>query len=190
MFCAVGLPFFAEKYNPMKKQELIADFIKNHEELIRYVDRLDDFEFSYSYNNKWTAGQQLEHVLRTIMPFPKVLPSKEFILEKFGKINRSTWDYKTVLENYSKTSLKAPEQFLPKDDIPIIQKNEIISDIRTILRKTAGLLDTYSEDELDTLTLPHPLLGTLTIREMFYLMSYHPLHHQKQIEKMLEDHFR
>ncbi len=174
----------------MKKQELIADFIRNHEELIRYVDRLDNLEFSYSYNNKWTAGQQLEHILRTIIPFPKVLSSKEFILEKFGKINRSAWDYTTVLENYSKTSLKAPEQFVPKDDIPIIQKNEIIRDIQATLRKIASLLDTYSEDELDTLTLPHPLLGILTIREMFYLMSYHPLHHQKHIEAMLENDFR
>lgn len=174
----------------MKKQELIADFINNHEELIRYVDRLDDRGFSYSYDNKWTPGQQLEHILRTIIPFPKVLSSKAFILEKFGKINRSTWDYTTVLENYLQTSLKAPEQFVPKDDIAIIQKNELIRDIQAILRKTASLLDTYSEDELDTLALPHPLLGVLTIREMFYLMSYHPLHHQQHIEEMLEKHSR
>lgn len=172
----------------MTKQELIKTFIHNHEETVYYINALTDAEFVYSLPQKWSAGQQLKHILLTLLPFPKVLSSKSFILEKFGKINRDTWSYETVLENYSKTSLKAPERFLPEKDIAPGQKEEIISEINETLSSTKNLLDAYSEEELDSLVLPHPLLGLLTIREMFYLMSYHPLHHLKQVEQILRSY--
>ncbi len=172
----------------MTKQELILSFIQNHQETIDYINDLDEQQFVYRYNNKWAAGQHLKHILLTIIPFPKALASKEFILKKFGTINRSVWNYETVLENYFKTSLKAPEQFLPDDEVTPVQKSKIISDVQTELESIEGLLTNYTEEELDTLTLPHPLLGQLTIREMFYLMAYHPLHHQKQIESAIAEY--
>lgn len=168
----------------MTKQELINEFVKNHLETISYINELNEHEFNYKKNGKWAAGQQLQHVLLTIKPFPKALSSKEFLLDKFGKIDRPTWGYKTVLENYSKTSLKASERFLPANEISFSQKKEIIAGIQATLKEIESVFNDYSEAELDTLLLPHPLLGKLTIREMFYLMSYHPLHHQKQIEQM------
>lgn len=170
----------------MRKQELMNEFVENHLQTIRYIDQLSDLEFNYKLNEKWTAGQQLQHILLTITPFPKALLSKEYLLKKFGKIDRPTWDYKTVLEKYAKTSLKAPEEFLPNNEIRFMQKKDIISQIQKIFEDLDPIFNSYSEQELDLLTLPHPLLGKLTIREIFYLMSYHPLHHQKQIEEMLK----
>ena len=172
----------------MKKQELIEAFINNHEETVHYINTLTDELFVFNVPQKWSAGQQLKHILLTLTPFPGVLSSKPFILEKFGKINRPTWSYETVLENYSKTSLKAPERFLPENDITPDQKEQIISEINETLALTKNLLEQYSEEELDSLSLPHPLLGLLTIREMFYLMSYHPIHHLKQIKNILRSY--
>lgn len=169
----------------MTKQELLKDFTQNHLQIIHYIDHLPSQKFNYHSPGKWTTGQPLQHILLTITPFPKVLASKVVIREKFGEINRPTWDYSTVLENYLNTSLKAPEPFLPETEVSYSQKEKIISDIHENLNQIQQIVDTYSEEELDTLTLPHPLLGLVTIREMFYLMSYHPLHHQKQIEQLL-----
>lgn len=173
--------------NGMQKHELLTAFIKNHQDVIQYIDGLDNIEFAYKRIDKWSAGQQLEHILQTISIFPKILFSKEYILEKFGTINRPTWSYETVLDNYSKTSLKAPERFLPKGEVSMNQKASIISTINETLTQIKQMLEPYTEEEFDTLTLPHPLLGIMTIREMFYLMSYHPLHHQKQIQEQLRD---
>jgi len=184
LFDTVRTLFFAEK--TMTKQELIADFIGNHQVAIRYIDALDADRFHYRYQNKWTAGQQLEHILRTIVPFSGALVSKQFVEETFGKIDRATWDGATVLENYKKTSLQAPDRFLPKEQVLFEQKDALIADLHKQLTTIGDLLGNYTEEELDTLTLPHPLLGKLTIREMFYLMAYHPLHHQKQLEQLLE----
>lgn len=169
----------------MQKQELIKMFTKNHHEIIRYIDGLDDSKFTYTNNEKWSAGQELEHILLTIAPFPRILFSKAYIIKNFGYINRSTWNYETVLENYSKTTLKAPDKFVPQREVSIKQKSTIIADIKKTLLRITEALEKYSEEELDTLTLPHPLLGKLTIREIFYLMSYHPLHHKNQIQERM-----
>lgn len=170
----------------MEKQELLKAFKDNHQKFTQYVAHLDPEKFAYTYQNKWSAGQQLMHVLLTLTPFPKILPSKSYIAEKFGTIGRTTWDYETVLNNYLKTERKAPEQFLPEVVISSDQKEEIVSDIQHHIETITSLLSDYSEAALDTLCIPHPLLGKLTVREMFYLMSYHPLHHLKQVELSLE----
>lgn len=174
----------------MTKQELILDFIQNHRETSSYINDLVEEEFMYRYHNKWSAGQHLKHILLTIMPFSKVLASKEFILTKFGTLNRPTWSNEMVLANYFRTSLKAPEQFLPEDEVTLHQRSKIIADIQEELENIEKLWTHYSEGELDTLTIPHPLLGQLSIREMFYLMTYHPLHHKKQIETAIEGHYQ
>lgn len=170
----------------MLQQELITVFVSNHQEAIQYIDGLGDRQFCYRYQDKWTAGEHLQHILLTIVPFSRVLSSKAFIREKFGTIDRKTWDYATVLHHYAQTSLKAPQAFLPDGAVPYHQKAALIADIQQQLRAISDLLEQYSEQELDTLVLPHPLLGKLTIREMFYLMSYHPIHHQRQVQHILE----
>lgn len=172
----------------MEKQKLIKTFKDNHQKFTQYVDDLDNEKFNYIYNNKWSAAQQLKHILLTLTPFPKILPSKSYITEKFGTIDRPTWDYETVFNNYLKTDRKAPEQFVPDGVIAFDQKEEIISNIQYHIETIANLLNDYSEEELNTLSIPHPLLGKLTIREMFYLMLYHPLHHLKQIELSFENY--
>lgn len=170
----------------MLQQELIAVFVRNHLEAVQYIDGLSDKQFSYRYQQKWTAGEHLQHILLTILPFPRVFSSKQFIRDTFGTIDRQAWDYDTVLQNYAQTSLKAPEAFLPKDEVRYDQKATIIASIQQQLNAINDLLGQYSEEELDNLVLPHPLLGKLTIREMLYLMSYHPLHHQRQIVCLLD----
>lgn len=163
----------------MTKQELINAFQTNHKELVDFVNSLTDDQFIYRHNEKWTAGQQLQHIYLTLLPFPKALSSKEYLLHKFGKINRPIWNYDTVIENYLKSTLQAPQTYLP-EQINADQKGKIASDILYLLTSIQHLLNDYSDEELDTLVLPHPLLGNLTLREMFYLMTYHAAHHSKQ----------
>src|SRR5690606_28560050 len=120
-----------------------------------------------------------------LAPFPKILASKEFITQKFGTIDRPTWDYDTVIKNYFLSSRQALPVFLPEEVSPE-QKTEIADNLGQITRTIQNLLQAYSDEELDTLVIPHPLLGKMTIREMFYLMTYHATHHLRQTEKNLE----
>ena len=47
-------------------------------------------------------------------------------------------------------------------------------------------LDDYSEAELDHYSIPHPLLGALSLREMLYNMIDHVQVHQKAIIRDLQ----
>ncbi|KQS48595.1 hypothetical protein ASG38_05500 [Flavobacterium sp. Leaf359] len=171
----------------MNTSELITLFHNNHIELANYVNALPDDQFLYSKNGKWTAGQQLSHVYLCLLPISKALASKEFLIQKFGKIERPLWDYDTVLANY-KVALanggKAPEKFLPEAVQPEAKK-ELTEELRQILDSIQQQLSGYSEEELDTIVMPHPLLGIMTVREMFYLMAYHAIHHLRQTEQNL-----
>lgn len=173
---------------PVTKKELIERFYKNHQELIAYVNSLPQDRFNFSNDGKWTAGQQLNHVYLCLLPFPKLLASKEIILQKFGKIDRTLWDYDTVIEKYFQTTRKTLERFLPEQAITSEQKIKITESFKEILLTIQQLLSGYTEDELNSLALPHPLLGSLTIREMFYLMTFHARHHLRQVEETLANY--
>ncbi len=47
-------------------------------------------------------------------------------------------------------------------------------------------LENWSDKQLNTYLLPHPLIGKLTIKEMLYFVDYHILHHQKAINIALQ----
>jgi uncharacterized damage-inducible protein DinB len=169
----------------MTTHKLLEAFYNNHEELIGYVDALTAEEYNYRHDDKWTAGQQLTHVYLCLLPFLKILASKEVIAQKFGTADRPTWDYDEVIARYLKTSRRAPERFEP-GPVPFEGKAKLVADFHAILPAIQQLLRTFTDDELDSLVLPHPLLGNLTIREMFFLMTYHATHHLRQVHATLE----
>ena len=165
----------------MTSHQLIQSFYDDHKKISDYILALPEEAFMYSHEGKWTAGQQLKHVYLTLLPFPKILPSKDFIRQKFGTIDRPTRDYDTVIKNYFLSSRQAPSVYLPEHVSPE-QKTELAANLEAITTTIQNLLQTYSEEELDTLVIPHPLLGKMTIREMYYLMTYHPTHHLRQTQ--------
>lgn len=172
----------------MTTQQLMDNLYQNHKQLADYVNILPDGQFLHTANGKWTPGQQMAHVYLTLVPISQALISKEYIQNKFGIIDRQTMSYEQVIDIYKKglsAGGKAPEQYLPQD-VTIDQKNENSEKLLTILDAIQQQIAAYTEEELDTLVLPHPFLGKLTLRELFYLMSYHPLHHLEQTEKNLE----
>src|ERR1043165_808261 len=136
----------------MTTRELIEHFGKNHQTLIDYVHALTDDEFVYSYNTKWTPGQQLGHIYLCLKPMAQALASKDFILHTFGKTDRPTLDYNTIIDRY-KTAHdqggKAPDRFIPEPVDPS-SKEGLIADLSDVLGTIQQQLETYSEGELDT----------------------------------------
>lgn len=157
----------------MNRQELIERFYENHKTFIEYIISLTDCEFIFSQNKKWTLGQQLEHILLCLKPLEQIAGSKSVIESKFGKTDRPAMSYDSVLSNYMialEKGGKAPERFVP-EKIDFSKRSKLVGDLIEILNTICQNLETYTEGELDVLVLPHPLLGNLTIREMFYLIS-------------------
>ncbi len=170
------------------KEELLARFYENHKELVDYVDALDEDAYLLSVNDKWTAGQQLAHVHLCLLPIHKALQSKEYIKEKFGALDRPTRSYDELIAFYKEglnTGGKAPERYLP-EAVAAENRAQVTEDLLQILATIQDQLGDYSEEELDALVLPHPFLGLLSLRELFFLMTYHATHHLRQVQVSLE----
>ena len=55
-----------------------------------------------------------------------------------------------------------------------------------LIEKLNKEIEVFTEEELDTLLIPHPLLRNISLREMLYNAIYHVEHHQKQAENNLK----
>lgn len=174
----------------MTKSILIDQFEQAHMDLIRYVQTLPDAAYLYSYAGKWTAGQQIAHIILCLQVTGKALLPADVIEQRFGKIDRPEMTFEELVGYYQaglRDGGKAPERFLPPAT-GIEQRIQLHTELTELLVSIRQQLMTYSEEEMSSLSLPHPFLGKLSIRELFYLMTYHAGHHQRQIIAHLQ-HF-
>ncbi len=166
----------------MTKKEIIHQLTIKHSEIADLISSLNDTDFCYSSDSKWTAGQQLDHIILSVSPLAKALLLPRFILKRlFGKANRPSKDYDSLVKKYvSKLDAggKAPTPFIPKT-VESNQKKKLKSKSLKLVTKLCKQVDGFSEQQLDEYILPHPLLGKVTIREMLYFTIYHAEHHQK-----------
>jgi hypothetical protein len=166
----------------MDKKEIITSLNKSHKEFIDFVFNLNAKEFMFAPENKWTAGQQLDHIFRSVSPvtlafaLPKLVPSL-----LFGKANRASRDYEGLVQKYHAKLANggaASGRFIPKSIAPDQKealKNKLLKTVTALTKR----IDRCSEEELDKYILPHPLLGKLTFREMLYFTIYHVEHHHQ-----------
>lgn len=161
-----------------------ADIIKELEQsfgaMAEYIASLSQTQFEYHAEGKWSAGQHLDHLIKSIKPINKFLylPQWYFTL-RMGKMNRPPRTYEALSQRYYeklKMGGKAPAPFIPPE-IPYSMATEKIKEYRIQLKRLIRHLKRKSEKDLDSLLLPHPLLGKLCLREMMYFTVLHTRHH-------------
>ncbi len=167
----------------MNRTEIINELRRNYGAFSDYVANLpkDDFEFSLN-GDKWAAGQQIEHLCLSVEPLVKGLRAPEFVMKAmFGKAECPSVSYVELVARYQ-TALAAggtaTAPFRP-NDVHFGRKNELVGKLRELVDKLCVKIEKFDENKLDTLVLPHPLIGKLTMREMFYFTIYHAEHHHK-----------
>ncbi|MBL7745515.1 MAG: DinB family protein [Chitinophagaceae bacterium] len=172
----------------MTKEEIKSKLSENHQSLLDLVLSLNDTDFLHSANGKWTAGQQLDHICRSVYPVRLAFSLPKLMLRLFfGKSNRPSRDYELLVAKYLKKlegKYQVGERFIPKPIQPDKKtklKDELIKAIDSINKN----IDKYSEEQLDKQILPHPLLGKLTLREMLCFTIYHAEHHRRLVLQYL-----
>ena len=166
----------------MFKEEICAMLTTDHRNFTDYITSLNDEELLKSPPDKWNAGQHLDHIIRSVSAVRQALRVPKMILRIiFPKANRPSKDYEGLVEKY-KSRLqqggKAGGRFIPAT-IKATDKNNLVQKLNQQVNKLCDLLKDYNEDDLDSITLPHPLLGRLTMREMLYFTIYHVQHHHR-----------
>jgi hypothetical protein len=172
----------------MERKEIISLLAENHNSFIQYINGLTNEEFLFNSGQKWTAGQQLEHIYLSVKPVIQILSLPKFFIRiVFGKANRPGRTYDDLVKRYLiklENGGRATSRFIPKT-IAINQKETINKRLTKNIKILCLKIEHFTEKELDTLILPHPLLGKLTIREMLYFTIYHVAHHHEITKRNL-----
>lgn len=172
----------------MDKQEIIKGLHAQYAQFCELVQNLSPEAFIFHLEGKWSAAQQLDHLIRSVRPVVLGLSLPSFLLRLiFGSAKHASRDYNTLVKTYQDALAKggkSPRAYEPK----VAGEGFQSFGAERLMQMIAGLdrlLDSLSESELDTLQAPHPLLGKLTLRELMYFTIYHAQHHQRNVEMSL-----
>ena len=174
----------------MDKKDLINLLKYSHQAFIAKIKGLSNDDFMKSRNGKWTAGQQLEHIIKSVQAVLKALELPKSVLEeKFGTTDRTNRTYEEVVSDYlivlkENPNYVLPEKFAP-DKIAIQDKEAKLGALQELIQKLVGHVNNYDNKDLENQILPHPVMGKLTLKEILYFTAYHVEHHDKQILRNL-----
>lgn len=169
------------------KGVLINDITLSHESFWNTALSFSLDMANKSINGKWSVAQNAEHINKVLAPFAKYMTISKLKLEElFGIAQTESRDENKFVEDYGQVikGAKAPPNVTPeeKTDYKI---SELVENGRVYLKNIIASLNNWSEEELDKYLCPHPLLGKLTVREMFYFMTHHVNHHHKSVQSIL-----
>lgn len=163
----------------MHKQEIIAKLKDNYFSFLVSIHELSEEEYTFQYEDKWTAAQQMEHIVLCVQPLVQVYGMNTMAIEQlFGKTARRNNTYDELVEMYlSKLQAggKAPTNFLPQSHY---SRAQMLHQLNELIQTLQDQIMAFNETELETLLIPHPLLESITLKEMLYNAIYHVEHHQ------------
>jgi hypothetical protein len=172
----------------MTKIEIFERLETNHNQFISYLDSLNESDFEYAFSDKWSAGQQLKHIVLSVKPLAQGFLLPRFLLKIiFGKANRPSKTFEALVLKYDeklKLGGRASASFLPKA-VYFSEKEKLFRTLRNYIKSIKNNLANYSEKDFDLMILPHPLLGKITVREMLYFTAHHVVHHQELVKQYL-----
>lgn len=172
----------------MHKDE-IADLLEEkYRELLDYLEHQEDEKWLQGPQGKWTTGQQALHLLKSIVPLNDVLSFPRFMFKLvFGKNTRDVHDYETLVKDYHDCLIdwnaKSNKNSKPLKVPKIHDKNYILTRLQVESKKLQYKTRRISDKNLDTLVIPHPIMGKLPIREILMWTAYHVEQHTQQLKE-------
>lgn len=172
----------------MTKEIIIKELSERHIIFVDYILSLTFKEFMFSFQNKWTAGQQMDHIFRTTFLLPLAFKMPTFITGLLlGRVTRYPMEYDQLVQKYVlklEKGAKATTLFTP-GKIPYSYRITLADKLINKVSKINAAIDIIPEKELDQFMLPHPILGKITYREMLYFTMYHVNHHYALVKKYI-----
>ena len=168
----------------MDKDQIVEVNLREYEAFVALINELSPTEFESAPESKWTPGQQMEHLAKSIKPLALALHLPESVLKwKFGVANRPSRTYEGLVARYLEKiqpGYVAQKQYQPRS-VAFSDKEKWTRRLLRSVRVINRLILKMSEEQLDRIIAPHPAIGKLTLREMMYFTIYHAEHHQNLI---------
>lgn len=159
-------------------------------QLTGFCGSLSEVDFFYQPDGKWSPAQQIRHLTTATRHSLLAFTLPKFLVRTVGgKPNRPSRTYDELVAKYKlklEQGGKASKRYIPKPVSADIGKYTLLNAFHASMKKMSTALNKkWKEHQPDLYTVPHPLLGKITIRELGYFNIYHTLHHLESIRKMV-----
>lgn len=171
----------------MTKTEIIDALKQKHQTLYAWLQSQPDENWVKGPKDKWNTGEHIVHLIQSENALNKALRLPKFYLKyKFGTNNRENRTYHQIVEKYQNklaNNLGAVAKI--SRNMPVTALNNKISNICKLDKEKMKLIKKFqkwSDSDLDTYLLPHPLMGRMTVREIVIWTAYHTEHHYNNLK--------
>jgi hypothetical protein len=158
------------------------------EDFNNLVSELTPEAFEASHTGKWTAGQDLKHLIKSMKLTNFVYTLPLFMLKAlFGKPNRKSRTEAELRERYRKAlvkGVKAPRMLKP-GKVSHAQRNMLLKKHQVETERLCSRLERLGEDVLESCLVKHPAIGKVNLREMAFLTRLHTEHHTRLLKAKL-----
>ena len=173
------------KQDPRTRDDISAALAAAENEVAAFFTSLSADELSRRVASAWTAFEQLEHLTSAVGAVARGFAAPKLLLRlRFGRAKQPGRSYLELRDDYRARLAaggRASGAFVPKpvDTTAPIEKrrDDLVERWRRRNGRLRSALSSWNEAQLDKIRLPHPLLGSITAREMLFFAIYHAEHH-------------
>jgi len=173
-----------ETGEPYSGGEIAANLRRLHEESERFLAALSPKVFVTPQGEKWSPADHVRHLAKSTFPLPRALGFPKVLIRlRFGGHRGASRSFVALREDYrgrlraGGTAGKFAPAPKPLPDDPEAYRLRVLAAWRTAATSLHSEILRWPEPALDRYRLPHPLLGSLTVREMLFFTLYHNAHH-------------
>jgi len=170
------------------KTTIIQSLNSSAEQFNELILSLNKDQFEKNINNKWSAGQDLVHLIKLLQILniayliPKPIMSVFYGINK--KEQRSFEHLQTLYKKALENGAKSPAIYIPK---PVLfeERSSLIKKHESLNQQFILKINNIAEADLDRFRLPHPILGKVSLRELLIFTSLHTIHHLELLKLKL-----
>jgi hypothetical protein len=172
----------------MEKITIIKSLDENVIQFNELVKNLNKEEFETNIDGRWSAGQDLVHLIKVLkivnigFALPKTILRLMYGVNKNG--NRSFEHLQQLYKDALKVGAKAPPIYVPKP-VAYIDKDNLIQKHASLNKSFIDKLNNHTQHALDNYRLPHPILGKISLGELAIFTSFHTSHHIELLKSKL-----
>lgn len=144
--------------------------------------------FHHRPGGKWSIGENLEHLVLSNKGVASALGRPKGFFAQFGPPDRPSRSFQEMHDRYfvRVKGRVSPPPYAPRPEAPK-SREEVLESWRMIRQKYAErLAANWTETDLDTLVIPHPVIGKLTMREMLFFHIFHNHHHYDAMRRAIQ----
>lgn len=169
----------------MAKSDLIKEIQDQCRELHQLMAGCDETMLNRKPGEKWSMAEQAEHLCKSVSPVNLAMALPKITFYVFGRVSfsRPYDEIVTIYRSKLDSGARASSAFVPPAGKQWA-KSDLLARFDQAHETYVKRLNAWTEEDLDTYRLPHPIIGALTMREMAFFTRYHLGHHYRSMRQL------